>query len=83
MEDGGKRIAPISAVSSRVAAVEADGAQPAADPVGLVDDGRRPIFISSYAVTIPERPPPMTATSVPCSVAGTSPRPAGWARKSS
>ncbi|CAM5502845.1 hypothetical protein SGLAM104S_00760 [Streptomyces glaucescens] len=45
--------------------------------------GLRPIFISSYAATIPDRPPPMTATSVPCSVAGIWPRPAGWARKSS
>src|SRR5689334_24606171 len=32
---------------------------------------------------MPDRPPPMTATSVPCSVAGIWPRPAGWARKSS
>lgn len=32
---------------------------------------------------MPDRPPPMTATSVPCSVAGIWPSPAGWARKSS
>ncbi len=30
---------------------------------------------------MPDSPPPMTATSVPCSVAGIWPRPAGWARK--
>ncbi|MDH6192516.1 hypothetical protein M2168_005548 [Streptomyces sp. CZ24] len=39
-----------------------------------------PIFISSYAVTIPERPPPITATSVPWAVAGIWPSPAAWPR---
>src|SRR5881275_246884 len=32
---------------------------------------------------MPDSPPPMTATSAPCPVAGIWPRPAGWARKSS
>lgn len=76
-------MAPISAVSS--------GSQPGKPTVrsrppiwsASYTTGLRPIFISSYAATMPERPPPMTATSAPCSVAGIWPSPAGCARKSS